>query len=100
MGNFSAKSILLGMGIGIILTATVSMIYLSGRDPVKELTEQQIVSQAEKYGMVKVSVLQTDTPENVIFASGSAINASVSSEGAVNANDTGSIRKAKPAGSD
>ena len=61
MGHFNAKSILLGIGIGIIITATVSMIYLAGRDPMEDLTEQQIITQAEKYGMVKSSLLQDST---------------------------------------
>lgn len=61
MSNFNVKSVLLGIGIGIIITATLSMIYMSGRDPMKDLTKQQIISQAEKYGMVKSSVLQNDT---------------------------------------
>jgi hypothetical protein len=63
MGNFNIKSILLGIGIGIIITATVSIVYLSGRDPMKDLTRQQIISQAEKYGMVNSSVLQNSTAE-------------------------------------
>jgi hypothetical protein len=61
MGNFNIKSVLLGIGIGIIITATVSIIYVSGRDPMKELTKQQIINQAEKYGMVNAPVLQDDT---------------------------------------
>lgn len=61
MSNFSIKSILLGIGIGIIITATASMIYMAGRDPMKELTEQQFISQAEKYGLIRVSVLQENT---------------------------------------
>lgn len=58
MNNINVKSVLLGMGIGIIITAVASMIYVAGRDPVKDLTEQQIISQAEKYGMVRASILQ------------------------------------------
>ncbi len=61
MSNFNIKSILLGIGIGIIITATASIIYLSGRDPLKDLTKQQIISQAEKYGMVTSSILQNNT---------------------------------------
>ena len=72
MSNFHVKSILLGIGIGIILTATASMIYMAGRDPMKDLTEQQIISQAEKYGMIKESLLQdgTDDEKTEIFKSG------------------------------
>lgn len=53
MSQFHLKSILLGIGIGIIITAIASMIYLAGRDPMKGLTKDEIISQAEKYGMVK-----------------------------------------------
>lgn len=63
MGNFNIKSILLGIGIGIIVTATASIIYMSGRDPMKDLTRQQIISQAEKYGMVTSSILQNGTAD-------------------------------------
>lgn len=69
MSLFNAKSVLLGIGIGIIITATVSMIYIAGRDPMKDLTEQQIISQAQKYGMVKSSLILggTDTEKTGIF---------------------------------
>ncbi len=53
MSQFHIKSILLGIGIGIIITAIASMIYLAGRDPMNELTKEEIIRQAEKYGMVK-----------------------------------------------
>lgn len=61
MSNFNLKSVLLGIGIGIIITATASIIYMAGRDPMKDLTEQQIISQAEKYGMVRSTLLQGNT---------------------------------------
>lgn len=61
MGNLNIKSILLGIGIGIIITAIASIIFMSGRDPMKELTREQIISQAEKYGMVSSSIFQDDT---------------------------------------
>jgi hypothetical protein len=76
MSNFHIKSVLLGIGIGIIITATISLVYLSGRDPMKELTEQQIVSQAEKYGMVRASVLQRETGATEV-ASNPAESASI-----------------------
>ena len=71
ISNFSIKSILLGIGIGIIITATASIIYVAGRDPMKDLTEQQIVSQAEKFGMVRASLLQenTESETTAIFKS-------------------------------
>ena len=58
MSSFNAKSVLLGIGIGIIITAIAGIIYTAGRDPMMDLTEQQIISQAEKYGMVKAAILQ------------------------------------------
>lgn len=58
MNSFHVKSVLLGIGIGIIIAATASMIYVAGKDPMEDLTEQQIISQAEKYGMVRSSLLQ------------------------------------------
>ncbi len=53
MGRFHLKSLLLGIGIGIIITSIISLIYLSGRDPFADLTEEQIMNRAEKYGMVR-----------------------------------------------
>lgn len=53
MGRFHIRSLLLGIGIGIIITSIISMIYLAGRDPFEGLTEDQIIARAEKYGMVK-----------------------------------------------
>ena len=60
LSQFNIKSILLGIGIGIIVTATASMIYLAGRDPMENLTEEQIIKQAEMYGMVKQELLVDD----------------------------------------
>ncbi|NLV35183.1 MAG: hypothetical protein GXY17_00700 [Clostridiaceae bacterium] len=60
LSQFNIKSILLGIGIGIIVTATASMIYLAGRDPMENLTEEQIIKQAEMYGMVKQEILVDD----------------------------------------
>jgi hypothetical protein len=52
MNKFNIKSILLGIGIGIIITSIASMIYFAGRDPLSGLSKEEIISQAEKYGMV------------------------------------------------
>lgn len=65
MSQFHIKSILLGIGIGIIVTATASMIYLAGRDPMENLTEEQIIKQAEKYGMVKQEIFIENLQNNV-----------------------------------
>jgi len=53
MERFNLKSLLLGIGIGIIITSLVSLIYLSSRDPFEGLTDEQIISRAEKLGMVR-----------------------------------------------
>jgi hypothetical protein len=53
MGRFNLKSLLLGIGIGIIITSIISLIYMSGRDPFDGLSEEQIMNRAEKYGMVR-----------------------------------------------
>lgn len=60
MSRFNLRSVLLGIGIGIILTAIVSMIYIAGRDPFADMSEEEIISRAEKYGMVKASLLQPE----------------------------------------
>lgn len=53
MNNFNFKSIILGVGIGIIITSTASIIYLAGRDPLNELSEQEVTKLADKYGLIK-----------------------------------------------
>ena len=52
-GRFHLRSFLLGVGIGIIITSIISLIYLSGRDPFEGLTEAQIIARADKFGMVR-----------------------------------------------
>lgn len=49
MRKFHIKSILLGIGIGIILTSLIGIIYSAGRDD--KLTREEIISKAEQYGM-------------------------------------------------
>lgn len=62
MDRFNVKSILLGIGLGIIITSIVSIIYLAGRDPFSGLSKEEIISQAEKYGMeMKSETTQEDT---------------------------------------
>ena len=53
MSNYSVRSIILGIGIGIIITAMAGLIYESGKDPLKNVSREQIIMEAEKYGMVK-----------------------------------------------
>lgn len=62
MDRFNVKSILLGIGLGIIITSIVSIIYLAGRDPFSGLSKEEIISQAEKYGMeMKSETTKGDT---------------------------------------
>ena len=53
MSRFSVKNILLGFGIGIVFMSIISIIYLAGMDPEKNLTEEEILKLAEKYDLVK-----------------------------------------------
>jgi hypothetical protein len=53
MTNFNIKSIVLGIGIGIIMTSLISIIYLAGNDAKSAMTDEEIINRAEKLGMVK-----------------------------------------------
>jgi gas vesicle protein len=53
MDKFSVKSILLGIGIGIIITSVACMIYFQGTPPSAEPNEQEMAKLAEKYGYVR-----------------------------------------------
>lgn len=53
--NFNIKSIVLGIGIGIIITSLISIIYLAGNDSKDTITDEEIISRAVKLGMVKSS---------------------------------------------
>ncbi len=57
MRNFHIKSILLGMGIGMVLISIVSMIYTSGIKSYQEMSREEIISKAREYGMVDASLL-------------------------------------------
>ena len=61
MSNFSIKSILLGIGIGIITTSIAGMIYFAGLDPLKNLSESDIIKLENRYGLTKIQPLATDT---------------------------------------
>ncbi|HOQ00951.1 MAG TPA: hypothetical protein PK604_09065 [Acetivibrio clariflavus] len=50
MHKFHIKSILLGIGMGIILTAFISIIYLAGNQPT--MSREEIIERARQYGMV------------------------------------------------
>lgn len=60
MNKFNTKSILLGIGIGIIITSVASIIYLAGRDPFSGLSKEEVMTQAEKYGMVRNAETQEE----------------------------------------
>jgi len=55
MINFNIKSIILGIGIGIIITSLISIIYLAGNDSKDMINDEEIIRRAEKMGMVKAS---------------------------------------------
>jgi hypothetical protein len=55
MKSFHIKSILMGIGIGIILTALIGIIYSAGMSP--QMSKQEIMEKAKQYGMV----LSSDT---------------------------------------
>ncbi|WP_051411167.1 hypothetical protein [Acetivibrio clariflavus] len=49
MHKFHIKSILLGIGMGIVLTAIISIIYLAGNQPT--MGREEIIEKARQYGM-------------------------------------------------
>jgi hypothetical protein len=53
MRNFQIKSILLGIGIGIVITSIISMIYAAGINTNKSLSREEIISKAKELGMVE-----------------------------------------------
>ena len=64
MSNFSIKSVILGIGIGVILTSAISIIYLAGSNPVAEMSREQIIEKAKEYGMVEdTELLKGQTSE-------------------------------------
>ena len=63
MTSFSIKSILLGIGIGIIITSIAGMIYFAGLDPIKDLSENDIIELENRYGLTRVSPLTTESPQ-------------------------------------
>ena len=53
MKKFNIKSIILGIGIGIVMTSFISMIYLAGSSPVANLTNEEVIKAARQLGMIK-----------------------------------------------
>ncbi len=71
MRKFHTKSIVLGIGIGIILTSIISLIYTAGLGD-KGLSEKEIKDLARKYGMVEkgeVRVNKKDKEDTINIAS-------------------------------
>jgi len=50
MRKFHIKSILLGIGLGIVMTAFISIIYSAGNQPT--MSREDIIERARQYGMV------------------------------------------------
>lgn len=65
MRRFDIKSILLGIGIGVVLVSIMSMIYFSGSNTYayKEMTDEEIKEHARRLGMVHISELVTESNE-------------------------------------
>lgn len=63
MTSFSVKNILLGAGIGIIVTSIAGMIYFAGLDPLKNLSENDLIKLEQRYGLARVQPLSTEKPQ-------------------------------------
>ncbi|HHV29898.1 MltG/YceG/YrrL family protein [Acetivibrio mesophilus] len=53
MSKFYIKNILLGIGIGIVLTTLTGIIYSAGMEP--QMSKEEIMAMARQYGMVSSS---------------------------------------------
>ena len=73
MRNFHIKSILLGIGIGFILTSIISLIYTAGIVGVK-ISNQEIIEQAKKLGMVENTELIKNSSANTSDVAHSKLN--------------------------
>lgn len=65
MRVFHIKSILLGIGIGVVLTSVISMIYLAGRNPNEYISQDYIRAEAKKLGMIEGTEVINDSPKTV-----------------------------------
>lgn len=52
MQKFNVKSIILGVGIGIVVTSAMGMVYSASGGYKSEMTGDEIIREAEKLGMV------------------------------------------------
>ena len=64
MKRFHVRSIILGIGIGLIFTSIVSHIYFAGTEPATNISDEEIIRRAEELGMVKGSSI-FDSSENM-----------------------------------
>ncbi|NLO93213.1 MAG: endolytic transglycosylase MltG [Clostridiaceae bacterium] len=62
MKLIDGKSVLLGMGIGIIITAILAMIFFSGVEP--KLSDAEIIQRARELGMTDKYVERDDIRRN------------------------------------
>lgn len=65
MKKFHIRSMMLGIGIGVILTSVISIIYLAGSDPTQNLSREEVIDLAKKYGIVEDTPTPTPTPTSV-----------------------------------
>lgn len=61
MQNFHIKSVILGIGIGIIITSIISIIYLAGANTSGTMSKEAIMQKAREYGMVDGTALLKDS---------------------------------------
>lgn len=65
MKSFHIKSILLGIGIGIILTSIVSMIFMAGANSnAPKMSDSEIIEKAKSLGLTEPSSIFDGTPED------------------------------------
>lgn len=66
MSKLHGKSVLLGMGIGTILTALLGLVFFLGYQP--EMDETKVKDLARKYGMVEpgeLGVMTVEIPKDI-----------------------------------
>jgi len=66
MKYFNIKSICLGIGIGIILTATTGMLYFNSVNYKEPMTKEEIINAAKAFGMIDASSVISQAVEKVV----------------------------------
>lgn len=61
MKRFDIKSVILGIGIGIILTSIINLIYISGAKPTDIISDEEIIRRAEELGMIEKPAVFDDS---------------------------------------